>query len=413
MPLDAARGPGISAPAAPAARPSLAALAGCAVASVAAAEAAAAVIGAGLGTAVIGAGVFAAALWVGGTRPADPPGPAAAAAPAPPPAPPESARPAPAAPVAAVAGELRHYPEVAAILHRQVSDTVAVTEEAAFAMLRQLTALDQAVSALLAGLTEAEARSSTLTESGRHEVRQMRQAVRDLRALVQARSAEVMADREIYASIVGEVAGFGTALNAIGRIAAQTRLLALNATIEAARAGEAGRGFAVVAGEVRNLADQAARASANVQDGLGRLREMTSRRLSDQGEAQDEAALLETAERQAAAAEAEFSRLSESGQAVLAAAQASGATVATAVSTAMGSVQFQDIVRQRIGNAAAGLDRLGAHAAGLGEALDRGGAVATVAEALLRPMQDSYVMASEHAAHGGAGSAQAPAIELF
>jgi methyl-accepting chemotaxis protein len=50
----------------------------------------------------------------------------------------------------------------------------------------------------------------------------------------------------------------------IQNIAGQINLLALNATIESARAGEAGRGFAVVAQEVKNLANQAARATEQI-----------------------------------------------------------------------------------------------------------------------------------------------------
>ncbi len=102
----------------------------------------------------------------------------------------------------------------------------------------------------------AGAIGATIGEIGR----QVEQATGMSTAAVQAaaRTEETMAALGAAATRIGDVIGI------VSTIAGQTNLLALNATIEAARAGEAGRGFAVVAAEVKELALQTSRATAEI-----------------------------------------------------------------------------------------------------------------------------------------------------
>ena len=136
----------------------------------------------------------------------------------------------------------------------QRSTTVAAASEEASANVQTVASAAEELSSSIAEINRQVVQSARIADQAVEEAGRTNDSVRGLAEAAQK---------------IGDV------VRLINEIAAQTNLLALNATIEAARAGEAGKGFAVVAAEVKNLANQTAKATEEIGGQIGAIQAAT------------------------------------------------------------------------------------------------------------------------------------------
>lgn len=160
------------------------------------------------------------------------------------------------------------------ILLDNLTSTAHQLQESATELTQVSTEMKESASSTSAQTTQVSAATEELSAGMATVATNMEEMAAAIKEITRSTSEssrmsdEAMSKAKVTNDIISKLGqssmDIGNVIKLIDSIAQQTNLLALNATIEAARAGEAGKGFAVVANEVKELAKQTAKATADI-----------------------------------------------------------------------------------------------------------------------------------------------------
>jgi methyl-accepting chemotaxis protein len=311
------------------------------------------------------------------------------------------------------------------VLREQIGGSLAESEREVLAAIEQMSRLIDRSNREREHITRSVESGKSLSETTRARVDRNKEVIAAIQLQQDTELTEMRSNFVRIRNLTAGVCALSPLIKVIQSIAQQTSLLALNAEIEASRAGSAGRGFSVVATEVRKLAVRSTDAAAEI---TGKIN-ATCR--SVESELKGAQAALEAHETGAAMShlvadldemQQEFAKTSELLLEVIVDVDSSYGEMVQRLSCAMGHIQFQDVMRQRMSHVQEALKDLRDHTLVLVEKSDDPrweGELDRTFKSMLDSQLSQYRMASQTATHVAVAGCETladhggPAIELF
>jgi methyl-accepting chemotaxis protein len=311
------------------------------------------------------------------------------------------------------------------VMHEQIGDSLSESEREVVVVIEQLDTLNAKTAKQREHIARSIKSASELTENTQSRIENNRGIIAAIEVQLEVQTEELKNNFEHIQGLARDVCALTPLIKVITSIAQQTNLLALNAEIEAARAGNSGRGFAVVAYEVRKLAVLSTQAAAEIAAKIN----ATCKRVDEEmslAHASLEQHKANSAMNHLSAdlgeMQSEFCKNSQLLLEVITEVDANYAESVTRLAEALGHIQFQDVMRQRMEHVQGALVEMRDHLLRLAERPDRpgwDGLFDTTFKGLLDSHLSSYKMASQTVTHlavaGGSSDSDnsRPAIELF